>query len=208
VWDIYSRNEEVPLLAKFSEGKRVIVAGSTWPGDEALWTAFINTKADVYPDVNYIIVPHEVTPAHIATLCRGLSVPYVLYSQVEKTGNPSNARVLIVDTIGLLSRSYKYGYAAYIGGGFNAGIHNILEPAVNGIPIIFGPKYHKFLEARELKAAVGAFAIEDYVSLEHTLEKLLNNPAYQIQTGLICHKYVLEKRGATGVIMGYLRTVL
>ena len=146
----------IPLIEKFSEDKITIICGSTWPKDEALLAKYIKEN----PSYNYIIAPHEMR--YINTLKNQNNA--LLFSLANNT-NIRNSNVLIIDSIGILSNVYKYGNLAYIGGGFEKGIHNILEAVAFGLPVIFGPKYQRFNEATELINKKGAISISNYKEL-------------------------------------------
>lgn len=119
----------------------------------------------------------------------------------KPAADPAGARLLILDCLGMLSSVYRYGQLAYIGGGFGVGIHNILEAATYGCPVLFGPNYRKFREARELIAAGGAWSVSDAARLQGILEKLTGDPAFRESAGAVCRRYVEENLGATGRIV-------
>ena len=188
---IAAASKELPVVDKFKGGFPLIVAGSTWKPDEELLAAFIN-QAD---GVKVIFAPHEVTPANINNLEKMLKKPLVRWSKIENA-DVSEVKVLIIDSMGLLSSLYRYGDLAYIGGGFGVGIHNILEAATFGLPVIFGPAYQKFKEAVELKKAGGAFPVHNFQELE-TVLKLLKDDKKRTHSAMICRKYVEKNTGST-----------
>ncbi|MFW6310307.1 MAG: 3-deoxy-D-manno-octulosonic acid transferase, partial [Prolixibacteraceae bacterium] len=188
--------KEVPLVDKFKNDALLIVAGSTWKPDEELLAAFINQN----PEVKIIIAPHEVTPENINNPERMLKKPSIRLSKAENAGL-NKVQVLIIDSVGLLSSLYRYGDVAYIGGGFGAGIHNILEAATFGVPVIFGPAYRKFKEAVDLKKAGGAFAVSSYSELKAVLNRLLTDEKKRAKSSGICKKYIEENTGATNIIV-------
>lgn len=195
---IVKASTDVPIAASFSEGAPfIIVAGSTWPPDEDILIRYINSAPG---DVKLIIAPHEVHQSHIEQIEQRLKVPYIKYSATDDK-IADDAKVLIVNTIGLLSAIYRYGQVAYIGGGFGKGIHNTLEAATYGIPVVFGPRYQKFKEARDLISRGGGFSIRNYDTLFALMEKLRNSPEYLNQTGNASAAYVKSMCGATDVIM-------
>lgn len=147
---IAQSNFELPEIAAFKQNKKLIVFGSTWEEDEKLALAFIQQTADVYKHLQYIIVPHQIDEIAIHHFMKKLKIEAVLLSKYKNFENQS-FRVLIVDKVGLLSKLYRYADMAYIGGGFQRGIHNILEAAVYQIPVVFGPVHQSFKEAVELK---------------------------------------------------------
>ena len=185
------------FVEQFCNGEKVIVAGSTWPKDEELLIGYIKQNSQ---KAKLIIVPHEIDTSHIQSILQNLTVETVLYSHNQKV-NPQNARVLIVDTIGLLSSIYRYGHIAYIGGGFGVGIHNTLEAATFGLPIIFGPNYHKFQEAKDLIALRAAFSINSLDELSNFLNLLLSDEQSCTQAGSNSKKLVLSGVGATDRIL-------
>ena len=153
----------IPLIEKFSENKTTIICGSTWPKDEAILAKYIKEN----PNYKYIIAPHEMH--HISELKKQTNA--LLFSKADST-NISNSNVLIIDSIGILSNIYKYGNLAYIGGGFGSGIHNILEAITFGLPVIFGPNYSKFKEAKDLITLGGAKSISNYIELAFAIDLL------------------------------------
>ncbi|MDK2842818.1 MAG: 3-deoxy-D-manno-octulosonic-acid transferase [Anaerophaga sp.] len=195
---IVKASTDVPIAASFSEGAPfIIVAGSTWPPDEDILIRYINGAPG---DVKLIIAPHEVHQSHIEQVEQKLRVPYIKYTATDDKID-DDAKVLIVDTIGLLSAIYRYGQVAYIGGGFGKGIHNTLEAATYGMPVVFGPRYQKFKEARDLINRGGGFPIRNYETFFPLMEKLHNDPEYLKQTGNASAAYVKSMCGATEVIM-------
>ena len=188
------------LVEKFANDKPVFLAGSTWPADEQLIINLIETYGD---RMKFIIAPHEVDEARIKELkslvvSRQSSV--VFFSQLTEE-NAINFQILIVDGIGYLSHLYQYATIAYIGGGFGAGIHNILEAAAFGKPVIFGPKYEKFKEAVDLIDAGGAFSIIDSQQLNNRTIELLEDENLRLKSSDICSSYVRQKKGATEIIL-------
>lgn len=188
--------KHIPIVDKFAGDKPVLVAGSTWKPDEELLARFINESANI----RFIIAPHEVTPENVHNLALLLKKPHVRYSMARES-DIHQYEVLIIDSIGLLSSLYRYGKIAYIGGGFGAGIHNILEAATFGLPVIFGPRYTKFREARDLVNRKAAVPVNSYHDLHAALSELLTNTKRREELSLISYGYVKEKRGATRLIV-------
>ncbi len=182
-----------PLLANFKAENRLVVAGSSWPRDEEIITRYINTKQT---DAKWIFAPHEVDDAHIIQLEKLLKVPVIRYSEAGDA-DLSAYMVLIIDSIGLLSSVYKYADISVIGGGFGKGIHNILEPATWGIPVIFGPNHNKFNEANELVKTGGAMTFDDYSRFESIINDFLTNQKMLIRSSEISLQYVKENLGAS-----------
>ena len=171
VADLAAQAKNIPLVEAFvKDADKVIVAGSSWPKDEELLVRYLQ----LHPDVKMILVPHEIHAAHITGISKLLDGNFVRYTEATET-NVQTTNCLVVDTIGLLSSIYRYGHVAYIGGGFGVGIHNTLEAAVWNVPVVFGPMYEKFREARDLIAIGGAFSIPDYETLEEKLDALLKD---------------------------------
>lgn len=191
------------MVEQFCEGHPVIVAGSTWEEDEEELIHYART----YPHIRFIFAPHEISKERIADLQEEFR-DGILYSSLvnRQAGTVINSNVLIIDNIGMLSRLYKYATITYVGGGFNqSGIHNILEAAVYGKPVIFGPVYEKFAEARELVEKGGAFPIENALELEALINKLLGDITLLKGTGFISKEYVYGKRGATQQILNHIQ---
>ncbi|PRY94386.1 3-deoxy-D-manno-octulosonic acid transferase [Marinilabilia salmonicolor] len=189
---------EVQMAAQFAAGADfVLVAGSTWPPDEDLLCRYINEAPD---GVKLIMAPHEVHEGHVQEIEQKLKVPYFRFTR-NGDAEPGGSRVLIVDTIGLLSAIYRYGQVAWIGGGFGKGIHNTLEAATYGIPVAFGPEYHKFKEARDLIEVGGGFSVNDYEGFFSMLENFRTNDARRQESGKAAGSYVKSMCGATGMIM-------
>lgn len=195
VWAVRTQAKSFPLLESFAQGHRLIVAGSTWPPDEQLLIDYYNNKIH-NTDWKLVIVPHEIDPAHLQQLeTRLAGLPYARWTQADAQAIPS-ARILIIDTIGMLSSLYRYASVAYIGGGFGKGIHNTLEAAVYGVPVLFGPRYHKFAEAVELQQRRIGFVINNNGDLEAVL-KALQNAAELERIRLAATAYFEEQVGAS-----------
>jgi len=185
-----------PVLDNVLKDARVIVAGSTWEKDEKLLAHAFRELPD---NLFWIIAPHELSDGHIRSL-QDRFPGSVLYTGL-KDKLPDGTRVILVDTIGRLSYLYRYGSLAYIGGGFGKGIHNILEAATYGLPVIFGPEYKKFVEAVELTSLGGAFPIGDEAELLFIIRKLLEDKELLKTTSQIAADFVSERVGATLAIL-------
>ena len=197
VYDLYQQAKQLPLIEEFVKGaEKVIVAGSTWPKDEELLVQYLR----LHPDVKLIMAPHEVHNSHIAEISKLLDGKFVRYSDATAE-NVKSTNCLVVDIIGILSSIYRYANVTYIGGGFGVGIHNTLEAAVYGLPVVFGTNYQKFREARELIAIGGAFSISNYVTLEAQFDLLLKDN----NAGKIAGEYVKSNTGATEMILKQLK---
>lgn len=201
VLEIAQSRVDLPVIAEYCHGKRVIVCGSTWAPDEDILIDFFLKNRLVYPDLRLVLVPHEISESHIQKLmekCPGS----IRFSQTK--GSLPETPVLIVDTIGMLSKTYAYAHIAYVGGGFGAGIHNLLEPAAFGVPVIFGPKHQKFREAGELISNGGAWSINDQAGLSAKITALLDIPDLHAGASAAAGNYVKNNAGATRVIGEYL----
>lgn len=193
VADIASNAKDLPVVQLFKRDKKVLVAGSSWPNDEEILLSYFNQNKDI----KLIIAPHEIHEEHLQSIISKLQRPYVRYTQAT-TENVSDADCLIIDCFGLLSSVYRYGEVAYIGGGFGVGIHNILEAAVYGIPVIFGPNYKKFQEAVDLIELGGAFSIADYTGFSRLMSDLLvDNSSLYASSAAVSNDYSQRNRGAT-----------
>lgn len=191
-------------FSAFAQNHQILVAGSTWPPDEELLLPMIHDESLA---LKFIIVPHEISTAHIQRLQQRISVKTQIYS-LHNGAFDADTRVLIIDQVGLLSGLYKLGCLAYIGGGFGRGIHNILEAAAFGLPVFFGPNYSQFTEAKELLHLGGAFAVRNAQELQQKILLLIQNPEELHQTSLICSDYVKAKTGATATIIKELKVHL
>ena len=200
---IASRKHSFPLIEQFIGSKRVFIGGSTWGEDEALLIPLIKNNN---LDLKFILAPHDTSPGRIQRITAQLDRPVITYSDLNPE-NAGQADVLIIDSVGILAQLYQYATLAFIGGGFGTAIHNIQEPITYGVPVFFGPRYHKFKEAVDLIAHGGVFCVTSTGELAATAARLLADPQeYQRVSGL-CRNYVDENRGATEKIMQELATV-
>ncbi|MBR5639731.1 MAG: 3-deoxy-D-manno-octulosonic acid transferase, partial [Muribaculaceae bacterium] len=196
VADVRAAAKEFPLVAKFVENaKFTLVMGSSWPPDEDIVIPYFNN----HREMKLIIAPHEFDRHRLHVLMSKLSRPARFYSEATPQ-NVANADCLIIDSFGLLSSLYRYGQAAYVGGGFGAGIHNINEAAVYSIPVIFGPKHHKFQEASDLIALDGAMSIHDADSFSAAMDPLLENKPLRLKCGQTAGNYIQSHLGGTQLI--------
>lgn len=191
--------KDLPIVDKFTRLKNnqsVLVAGSSWPEDESLIINYFNKHAYL----KLIIAPHLIDEAHLKQIESKLKRPCIRYSQAtdEKI---MDFDCLLIDNFGLLSSIYRYGKIAYIGGGFGAGIHNLPEAAVYGIPVIFGPNFKKFLEARELLKNGGGFTISNEVELNKILKNFVTSPEDLEMAGERAADYIYKSAGATQKIV-------
>ena len=196
VAEIVKAAKKIPVVEKFKGDAQLIIAGSTWKPDEELLVEFINQTNDI----KFIIAPHEVSDVNINRIHQLLKKPAISFSKIVET-EIDNYQVLIIDSIGLLSSLYQYGSIAYIGGGFGVGIHNILEAATFGMPIIFGPNYKKFKEAVDLISNGGAFSITNYDELESNFNNLISDKKLFNYSSENSKNYVEENVGSTKIII-------
>lgn len=196
VLEIRNRAKELPLIEAFKDDSFTIVAGSSWQPDEDLFIEYFNT----HPECKLIIAPHVIDELHLVEIIKKLKRPYVRYTKANAE-NTAKAHCIIIDCYGLLSSIYRYGNVAYIGGGFGVGIHNLLEAAVYGIPVVFGPKHDKFKEAKDLIAKKGGFTINNYAQLQELLDKFKNDNRFLSEAGKQAGDYVLDNAGATEKIL-------
>ena len=197
VYEIARNAVEIPTVKEFAGSHPVLVAGSIWPPDEELLCRFIN---ETESDWKYILVPHEINPGHIQRLKQQITRPTLIYSEMEGETLP-DAGVLIIDTIGLLSSLYRHGQLAYIGGGFGKGIHNTLEAATFGLPVVFGPRFDRFREAKELINSGAGHPVYDLASLRSILKRFFDKPGLLKTSGKAAEDYVNAKIGATSDIV-------
>lgn len=193
VVEVRKLTRDLLIVEGFVAGaERVIVAGSTWPEEEQMFARYVAE----HEDVRLVLVPHEIHSDHLHQIFQYFEGRYVRYTEAT-AASVDKCRVLLVDTIGLLSSIYRYGHVAYIGGGFGAGIHNTLEAAVYGMPVVFGPKWQKFREARGLLNAGAAKSVKNYREFAAALDSAFEN---QQAMGQAATNYVNSELGATETI--------
>jgi 3-deoxy-D-manno-octulosonic-acid transferase len=198
VASILERDNTLDFIAEFKNGTTTVVAGSTWHKDEELLIDFINSNST---DTKYIIAPHNIKQDQIQQLKNNCTKKIVLYS--EKEGKElKDYDVFIIDTIGILTKIYSYADIAYVGGGFgNPGIHNILEPATFGIPIVIGPNYSHFAEAIELVQIGGCISVNNPENFQAILNELISDSLVQKSKGNLSAQFVQKNKGAVAKIM-------
>lgn len=192
---IQQQAKQYEWAARFSAGHFTLVAGSSWPKDEEILLDHFNR----HPEMKLIIAPHEIHEEHIQSIIAGLKRPYMRYSQLDES-RVTEVNCLIIDAIGFLSSIYRYGQVAYIGGGFGVGIHNTLEAAVYGMPVIFGPNHTAFREALGLLDAKGGFTISNAEQYENVMQTLMTDPQALREAGQRAGQYVQAESGATETI--------
>ena len=200
VASILERDNTLDFIAEFKNNKTTIVAGSTWAKDEELLLNYINSNTAT-ADTKFIIAPHNIKPDQIQQLKNSCTKKVILFSEKENK-NLADYDVLIIDTVGILTKIYSYADIAYVGGGFgNPGVHNILEPATFRIPIIIGPNYSHFAEAIELVSLGGCISVDNNDSLEVLLNELIGGIEIRKSRGEISASFVQNNKGAVATIM-------
>ena len=205
VASILEKDNSLDFIQEFKNDTLTIVVGSSWPKDEELLVNFINTTNH---NVKFIIAPHNIKTEQIADLQKKITKKTVLFSKKEailkqvQNDKISNYDVFIIDTIGILTKIYSYADIAYVGGGFgNPGVHNILEPATFGVPIIIGPNYSHFAEAIALVNMEGCVSISNQNELNEAFENLIQNEDIRAEKGHICSTFVQMNKNATDIIL-------
>jgi len=204
VYQVAQQKKSFPLVEKFCEGKKVLLAGSSWPQDEDIIISYIKNRAQ---GMKFIFAPHEVHNHRIRLLLDKLPENSLRFSEANDR-NISSAQFLIIDNIGILSHLYQYATLAYIGGGFGVGIHNILEAATFGNPVIFGPNFEKFQEARDLLRLGGAFSISSEIEFRNIIEQLISDVEFLSQASQIALQYIDDSKGATSQIIEFVNQKL
>ena len=200
---ILEKDNTLDFIAEFKDNKITVVVGSSWPKDEEIIAQYINEYSN--ENVKFIIAPHNIKAEQIAKLKALITKPTALFSEKENQ-SLSDQHVFIIDTIGILTKIYSYADIAYVGGGFgNPGIHNILEPATFGIPIVIGPNYSHFAEATALVKLEGCVSIANNKDLLETFDDLIYKPDIRFQKGAICRQFVQQNKGATAIILNHLQ---
>lgn len=179
------------------KGSKVLLAGSSWEPDEAYLKKYFDHR---HHDLLLVLAPHVTSESHINYILNLFGKENCSrYSQLDKA-NP-NSRILIIDTIGILASLYRYAYVAYIGGGFGRGIHNILEAITFGKPVVFGPNYQKFKEAKDIISLGGGYSYQQYEQLQRTLDALLDDEAYYLKSSKVCTQYLNQNLGSAEIIL-------
>jgi len=198
---ILERDNSLDFIEKFKDNKTTIVIGSSWPKDEELLVNYINQSSE---EIKFIIAPHNIKEEQISNLKSQITKKTVLFSEKNDI-DLSNFNVFIIDTIGILTKIYSYADIAYVGGGFgNPGVHNLLEPATFGIPIIVGPNYSHFAEATALVHQEGCISIKNQNELNEAFDNLISNKDIRHEKGHICETFVQMNKGATQTIMNHI----
>jgi 3-deoxy-D-manno-octulosonic-acid transferase len=198
---ILERNNSLDFIEQFKDNKTTIVIGSSWPKDENLLVNYINNAPS---NLKFIIAPHNIKSEQISNLKSHITKSTILFSEKNNV-DLSNFNVFIIDTIGILTKIYSYADIAYVGGGYgNTGVHNILEPATFGVPIVIGPNYSHFAEAIALVHQEGCVSISNQNELDEAFDNLISNEDVRHEKGHICSTFVQMNKGATEVILKHI----
>jgi 3-deoxy-D-manno-octulosonic-acid transferase len=200
VYSIKEQDAQLDFMTSFKQNKTIFVAGSTWKEDESIIVDYINgSEQDL---VKFVIAPHNINTDEIKKLKQSINKETILYSEI---GNYAveDARVMIIDTIGLLTKIYRYADVSYVGGAFATGLHNILEPATFESPIIIGPNFDKFNEAVELVKLGGCIPVNNSAEFQDILNSFLVNSVLRSDKGRIAGDYIANNTGATKMVFEY-----
>ena len=197
VAQIAAAAKKIEVIEQFKSDSRLFVAGSSWGADEDLIVRLANEN----PTIKFVVAPHEMEEARMAKIEQNATGGAVRYTKIE--GDITDKQILILDTMGMLSSVYGYADFSYIGGGFGVGIHNTLEAATFGLPIAFGPNYHKFKEARDMIALGGATSVTTYEELEKWFTPLRDDADHLAAVSKISKDYTAQNQGATNLFFNY-----
>lgn len=198
---ILEKDNSLDFISQFKDNTTTIVVGSSWPKDENLLIDYINSNA---MKIKFIIAPHNIKTEQIQQLRDRIGKKTVLFTEKEGK-NLADFDVFIIDTIGILTKVYSYADIAYVGGGFgNPGVHNLLEPATFGVPIVIGPNYSHFAEATALVKMEGCSVIKNTEELKEAFTNLIRNQDIRNEKGHICSSFVQMNKGATSIILKYI----
>ena len=208
VVSILKRDNSLDFIEQFKDNKTTIVIGSSWPKDESLLVNYIKQSSD---DVKFIIAPHNIKHEQISNLKNQILKKTILFSEKDEMPKQvqhdklEDFQIFIIDTIGILTKIYSYADIAYVGGGFgNPGVHNILEPATFGVPVVIGPNYSHFAEATALVNMEGCISIQNQIQLNEAFDLLLHNEDERLEKGHICNTFIQMNKGATQTIMNHI----
>jgi 3-deoxy-D-manno-octulosonic-acid transferase len=194
------QNNTLDFVSDFKQDSTCVVMGSTWPEDEKLYTDFVNGSSS---NVKFIMAPHKIDRTKIDAFLKTVNKRSILYSEMDGK-NLNEYDILIIDTIGLLTKAYSYANIAYVGGAMGkSGLHNILEAATFGIPIVIGKNFSKFPEALQLQHIGGLFSVKNSVEFSEIVSKLVMDNDFRNKTGMISGHYVNSNTGATDTILRY-----
>ncbi len=199
VAQIVNRVQPLDFIEQFKNNTTTIVIGSSWIDDEAVYLPYINNSTNV----KFIIAPHNIKEEDVSRLISKINKKVIQYTKY-KPEDLVNANVFIIDTIGILTQIYAYADIAYVGGAFKTGLHNILEPATYGIPVVIGPKYTKFQEAKDLVAFGSCLVVNNTEELTTTFNRLITNESFRNELGSKNKGFVLKNKNATKVVMDFI----
>lgn len=206
VKEIRDSNPQLDFIEKFKGNSKLIVAGSTWPDDEEILVKFINEKLP--DDWKLIFAPHNIKEKEIISLSEKINKKTAIYTKSDEN-QIENSQILILDTIGMLTKIYAYSDLSYVGGGFTkTGVHNTLEPAVFGVPIIFGPNYENYFEAIDLLEIQAAKRFVDQYDFDLKMTELIENESERTERGNAARNYIQQKPNSTELIMKYLKKII
>ncbi len=200
VSEIMERDNSLPFMEQFKANSLCLVLGSSWPEDESLLAQYLQEKTT---SIKIVIAPHDIKEGHLTKLKESIPGKHVFYSEIANQ-DISDYQVLVLDTIGLLTKVYSYADMAYVGGGFATGLHNTLEPAVFGIPVIIGPQYDGFNEARELVKLGGISVVDSETAFTQVIDNLIRDSSFRKKMGTVNARYIEDQRGASKKILNYI----
>jgi 3-deoxy-D-manno-octulosonic-acid transferase len=201
VTTILEKDNSLDFISDFKDNTLTIVVGSSWPKDEDFIVNFINSNT---LNIKFIIAPHNIKEDQIQQLKNSITKKTILFSQKEGK-QLADFDVFIIDTIGILTKIYSYADIAYVGGGFgNPGVHNVLEPATFGVPIVIGPNYSHFAEAIALVNMDACVSVNNQKELNEALENLIHNDDIRNEKGHMCSTFVQMNKGATAIILKHI----
>lgn len=199
VAQIVERAQSLPFIEKFKNNTTTIVIGSSWIDDEEVYLPYLNQAENI----KLIIAPHYIKEDEISRLISKIDKKVIRYTNYKEE-DLTSADVFVIDTIGILTQIYAYADIAYVGGAFKTGLHNILEPATYGTPVVIGPKYAKFQEAKDLVALGSCLVVHHTEELASTFNHLIENETYRNELGKKNRTFVLQNKEATQIVMNYI----
>ena len=202
VWELSQHSDHFPEIEKFIKGRKLFIAGSSWPLDEKIMLPYINEKRE---EMCFIIAPHDISNMHVSSLKSKLEGKAILYSELS---NSANEEVLILNSIGMLSRLYKYAYIAYIGGAFKEGLHNILEPAAYALPVITGPDHEGFLEGSLMEAAGALFRVRNEEEFAEIMDRLMGDEEFRNEASVKARNFIKNNTGASEKTLAHIEKYL
>ena len=203
VLELSSGSSMIDGIDGFSTGTGIIIAGSSWPREEQMLHRFFSENA--FRNFKLILAPHDISPGRLKSVESLFGDNLIRYGRLlDEPSAGINKKVLLIDRIGLLSSLYKYGDIAVIGGAFGMGLHNILEPAVFGLPVVFGPRYQSFMEAEEMVKAGAGFSVKSYAEFSRILKSLVEDNNARTKAGKASRSFVHKSKGATSLIISHL----